>query len=175
MRVVWFGFGWVNVGMGGLGAVLPGLPSVVFFIVAAYSFSRSSPRFERWVLGLPGIGPMVADYRAGLGMARRAKFVAIASVVVFGSISAIVAYQRPWLSALIAVLCFVGILTIVFAVPLRERVLLERARERATRGTDPADGIVVVGVLVSTAETPGSAGDASGSSSRIPRDATGGG
>lgn len=125
---MWFGFGWVNVGMGGLGAVLPGLPSVVFFIVAAYSFSRSSPRFERWVLGLPGIGPMVADYRAGLGMARRAKFVAIASVVVFGSISAIVAYQRPWLSALIAVLCFVGILTIVFAVPLRERVLLERAR-----------------------------------------------
>lgn len=172
---MWFGFGWVNVGMGGLGAVLPGLPSVVFFIVAAYSFSRSSPRFERWVLGLPGIGPMVADYRAGLGMARRAKFVAIASVVVFGSISAIVAYQRPWLSALIAVLCFVGILTIVFAVPLRERVLLERARERATRGTDPADGIVVVGVLVSTAKTPGSAGDTTGSSSRIPRDATGGG
>lgn len=131
MRYVWFGVGWINVGMGGLGAVLPGLPSVVFFIVAAYSFSRSSPRFERWVLGLPGIGPMVADYRAGLGMARRAKAVAIGSVVVFGTISAIVVSDRPWLSALVAVLCLCGILTIVFAIPLRERVVDQRMQALA--------------------------------------------
>ena len=40
----------------------------VFFVIAAWCFSRSSPRLERWVLNLPHIGPLVHDYRAGLGI-----------------------------------------------------------------------------------------------------------
>lgn len=154
MRVVWFGIGWINVGIGGLGVVVPGLPSVVFFIAAAYSFSRSSPRFERWVLGLPGIGPMVADYRAGLGMARRAKIAAIVSVVFFGSISALVVSQRPWLSALIAGLCLIGIGWIVFAIPLRERVLLERARTSTPSDADAQEGIVIVAMTIGVTANP---------------------
>ncbi len=49
----------------------------MFFIVAAWCFGRSSPRFEQWVLGLPTIGRMVQEHRDGLGMPRRAKVVAI--------------------------------------------------------------------------------------------------
>ena len=48
--------GWVAVAVGAVGIVVPGLPTTVFFIIAASCFARSSPRFERWVLGLPGIG-----------------------------------------------------------------------------------------------------------------------
>ena len=66
---------------------MPGLPTTVFFVIAAACFSRSSPRFEQWVLTRPGIGPMVRDYRAGLGMPRRAKVAAITCIVVVCSIS----------------------------------------------------------------------------------------
>ena len=69
-RWVWFAVGWFAVGIGTVAIVVPGLPTTVFFIVAAACFSRSSPRFEQWVLDRPGIGPMVRDYRSGLGMPR---------------------------------------------------------------------------------------------------------
>lgn len=135
IRLIWFGFGWLNVGVGGLGVVLPVLPSTIFFIVAAYSFSRSSPRFEVWVLRLPGVGPMVRDYRDGLGMPRRAKTIAISSIVLFGTISAVAVRARPWLSLVVALLCLCGILHILYLIPLRERVLAERAAQARHLGS----------------------------------------
>src|SRR5687767_9214697 len=81
-RWLWISAGFVLVGIGGLGMILPVLPTTVFFIGAAACFARSSPRFERWVLNLPRIGPLVRDYRAGLGMPRRAKYIAISMIVV---------------------------------------------------------------------------------------------
>src|ERR687895_2122697 len=80
-RWVWFAGGWVAVALGTVGVVVPGLPTTVFFIIAASCFARSSPRFERWVLDLPRIGPLVRDYRSGLGMPRRAKVVAVTMIV----------------------------------------------------------------------------------------------
>jgi uncharacterized protein len=88
VRVLWVSAGLGCVAVGGIGIVVPGLPTTVFFIGAAACFTRSSPRLEAWVLGLPTIGPAVRDYRAGLGMPRRAKVLAITMVVVFVSLSA---------------------------------------------------------------------------------------
>lgn len=82
VRAGWVAAGLLAVALGGIGIVVPGLPTTVFFIVAAWCFSRSSPRLEQWVLGLPRVGPMVRDHRAGLGMPRRAKVVAVTMLVV---------------------------------------------------------------------------------------------
>lgn len=87
-RIGWTSLGVVAVGVGGIGIVVPGLPTTVFFIVAAWAFSKSNPRLEAWVLGLPRIGPMVRDYRAGLGMPRRAKVTAAVMIVLFVGLSA---------------------------------------------------------------------------------------
>lgn len=88
-RLGWLACGFVCVGIGAIGVVVPGLPTTVFFIAAAASFARSSPRLEAWLLSLPKVGPAVRDYRAGLGMPRRAKVVAISMIVVAVSISAV--------------------------------------------------------------------------------------
>lgn len=88
MRLIWLAAGLASVGIGGVGVVVPGLPTTVFFIIAAWCFSRSSERLEQWVLNLPAIGPMVSDYRTGLGMPKRAKVLAITSIVAACGLSA---------------------------------------------------------------------------------------
>lgn len=100
------------VGLGGIGIVVPGLPTTIFFIAAAACFTRSSPRLEAWVLGLPKIGPAVRDYRAGLGMPMRAKVVAIAMLVVSVGVSA---WLLPswWLRAIVVVAGAVGVWVIL--------------------------------------------------------------
>jgi uncharacterized membrane protein YbaN (DUF454 family) len=108
--------------VGGIGVVVPGLPTTVFFIIAASCFARSSPRFERWVLGLPTIGPMVRDYRAGLGMPRKAKVFAIATIAIVCSISAVLIGSLT-LRLIVVVLGLVGCCYVAWRVPTREQVL----------------------------------------------------
>jgi hypothetical protein len=126
-RRVWAGFGLLSVGVGGVGAVVPGLPTTVFFVIAASCFSKSSPRLERWVLELPTIGPMVRDYRAGLGISRRTKASAIAMVVVVISISAGFIIDVTPVRIAVVIAGVVGVASILFVVPTRERVMAARS------------------------------------------------
>ena len=118
-RWLWFAAGWCAVGLGSLGVIVPGLPTTVFFIVAASCFARSSPRFERWVLSLPRIGPLVADHRAGLGMPRRAKAWAIGVMLVFAGASALLAVKNVAVAAAIIGLVLVGVWYVAYRVPTR--------------------------------------------------------
>lgn len=110
--------GLVCVAVGLVGIVVPILPSTGPFICAAWCFSRSSPRLERWVLNLPTVGPLVRDYRAGLGMPMRAKWVAIGSIVVACAVSAAVALDATWARALVIALGAIGC-AVVWRVPTR--------------------------------------------------------
>jgi uncharacterized membrane protein YbaN (DUF454 family) len=132
---MWFAVGWVAVAVGSIGVVVPGLPTTVFFIIAAACFARSSPRFEQWVLDLPHIGRAVRDYRAGLGMSRRAKAFAIGMMLAFGTLSIVLTRDRVAIAATVAALLAIGALYIVFRVPTRERVLGQAAlaQEAANR------------------------------------------
>lgn len=123
LRWGWLALGWVAVAVGAVGVVVPGWPTTVFFIAAASCFARSSPRFERWVLGLPKIGPLVRDHRAGLGMPRRAKIVAMSMIVVAVSASVVLAISAPLWQALVVVLGLVGVAYVGLRVPTRELVV----------------------------------------------------
>lgn len=127
MTWLWFVAGLASVGVGAVGVVVPGLPTTVFFIVAAACFARSSPKLERWVLDLPRIGPVVRDHRAGLGMPRRAKVVAITMIVAVSLASGIFALDRLALRVTVVALGMVGAAYVCFRVPTRERVLTERS------------------------------------------------
>lgn len=125
-RWAWFAAGWLCVGLGGIGVVVPGFPTTVFFILAASCFARSSPRFERWVLDLPKIGPLVRDYRAGLGMPRRSKGFAASAIVLAAGGSAGLAIDSVAVSAVVLGLAAVGVWYVTLRVPTRERVLARR-------------------------------------------------
>jgi uncharacterized membrane protein YbaN (DUF454 family) len=111
VRLAYLLGGLLCVAVGAVGIVVPGLPTTIFFIGAAACFARCSPRLEAWVLGLPKIGPAVRDYRAGLGMPRRAKQLAIGMLVVFVGISLLV-IPAWWVRSLVAVAGIVGVVVI---------------------------------------------------------------
>ena len=72
-RSLWLAAGFASLLLGLLGAFLPVLPTTPFVILAAACFSRSSERFERWLLDHPRWGPVVADWRATRAVPLRAK------------------------------------------------------------------------------------------------------
>lgn len=125
-RVGLLGLGWVAVGLGSVGVVVPGLPTVGFFVLAAWCFARSSPRFEQWVLDLPGVGPMVRDHRRGLGMPRRAKVLAIGMMLTACTLSSL-ALGSPVAAAVIMGAGAVGTWYVAWRVPTREHELARRA------------------------------------------------
>ena len=122
-RWLWLGGGLLSVGLGTLGIIVPGLPTTVFFIVAAACFTRSSPRLEQWVLNLPRIGRTVSDYRAGLGMPRRVKVIVVTTILVVTTASALFAIDRWAIRGLVLALGLVGAGYVLFLVPTREKVL----------------------------------------------------
>lgn len=143
-RLAWAVLGLVCVGLGGIGTVLPGLPTTIFLIAAAACFSRSSPRLERWVLDLPVVGRAVRDHRDGLGMPRRAKTMATLTIAGVGTISATLLLDATAARLAVAAACTIGIAVVLWHVPTRERVLARRSAsdEEQTEGAgaDPIDG-----------------------------------
>jgi uncharacterized membrane protein YbaN (DUF454 family) len=123
LRGCWFVAGWFAVGLGAVGIIIPGLPTTVFFIIAAWCFGKSSPRFERWVLDLPRIGPMVRSYREGLGMPRRAKVAALSTMWAAIVLSSVLLRDRPRIVVIVIVLGFVGSAYILLRVPTRHSQL----------------------------------------------------
>lgn len=129
VRLVWALCGLLFVALGGIGVVVPGLPTTGFLILAAWCFSHSSPRLEAWLLSLPRFGPMISDYRAGLGMPRSAKRWAIGSIVVFSTLSCVLLRDSPARVAAIAAVALVGVLYVGLVVPTREKVMARRSIE----------------------------------------------
>jgi uncharacterized membrane protein YbaN (DUF454 family) len=81
-RPVLFVLGWFFLVIGIAGVILPLLPGTVFLILSAACFTRSSPRFERWLLDHPRLGPAVRQWRATGAIPRRTKVFAAGSMVV---------------------------------------------------------------------------------------------
>lgn len=84
--------GWTATGLALAGVVLPLLPATPFALVAAWAFARASPRFEHWLQTHRLLGPMVRDWRRRRAIPRRAKWIALASLV---SSLAALAFLRP--------------------------------------------------------------------------------
>lgn len=76
-RQAWFGLGFLALVLGFIGIFLPLLPTTPLVILAAFAFSKSSPRFERWLLGHRIFGPIIADWRANRAIAPRYKAISV--------------------------------------------------------------------------------------------------
>ncbi|MHA1597271.1 MAG: YbaN family protein [Alphaproteobacteria bacterium] len=77
MRPVLIAFGWLCVMLGAIGVVVPGMPTTVFLIAAAWAFARSSRRFHDWLYGHKVFGAALENWRRHRVIPVRAKILAI--------------------------------------------------------------------------------------------------
>lgn len=80
MRIFWLLSGFMAVGLGFIGIILPLLPTVPFLLLAAFCFARSSERFHIWLVEHPTLGPPITDWQSTGAIRRNAKWMATASI-----------------------------------------------------------------------------------------------
>lgn len=94
-----FVLGGLSFATGALGLVIPLLPTTVFWIIAAWAWSRSCPRLLRRLYDLPGAGAHVRRWMEDGTLSRRGKFFAVGGLA-FGLAMAILAlHDRPLILA----------------------------------------------------------------------------
>ncbi len=94
------------VGMGAVGVVVPGLPTTVFLIIAAWCFARSCPWLTEKLIHNRFFGPFVKYIEPGAVMPRRAKVIALCMMwtAIAGSCWLIVAREAPAFVPVVVVL-----------------------------------------------------------------------
>ncbi|MDQ1092144.1 uncharacterized membrane protein YbaN (DUF454 family) [Xanthomonas sacchari] len=81
-RALWCGLGLLMLALGLIGALLPVMPTTIFLILAAYCFSRSSPRLEAWLLTHPRYGAPLRLWREQGAISRRGKAFAASGMAI---------------------------------------------------------------------------------------------
>jgi len=66
--------------LGIIGIIVPGLPTTVFILMAAWAAARSSPRLYRWLWNHRLFGPSLRNWAQGGKVSRRAKWSATAAM-----------------------------------------------------------------------------------------------
>ncbi|MFG1376585.1 YbaN family protein [Xanthobacter autotrophicus] len=109
-----FAAGIVFLVIGAIGMVVPMLPGTVFLILAAWCFTRSSPRFEAWLLNHRWLGPGVVRWRDTGAIPPLVKLFALSSFV--GTFTGSWYFGAP-----VPVLAVLGVMFIALAIFVASR------------------------------------------------------
>ncbi len=99
LRVVLAGIGWFFIGLAFVGVFVPILPTTGPVILAAFLFSKSSERFDRWLVNNRFFGTIVTDWREGNGFTVRAKVIAVIAIVASFTITTVWALNGVYVRA----------------------------------------------------------------------------
>ncbi len=112
-RWAWWLLAYAALGLGLLGVVLPGLPTVPFILLSAWAAAQGSERLHRWLLAHRDFGPMIRDWHEHGAVTRRSKWLATGAMLASAALLLVLAwatgYSRWWAVALpIACMAIVG-------------------------------------------------------------------
>lgn len=73
MKIIYLIIGFIALVLGSIGAVLPILPTVPFFILATFCFTRGSDKIDRWFKNTAIYKKYLGSYLKGQGMTLKNK------------------------------------------------------------------------------------------------------
>ncbi len=118
-RAFWFVLGCLAVLLAAVGLFLPLLPTVPFLLFAAFCFSRSCRRCERWMLEHPRFGPHIRDWREHHAVSLRVKQFAT-SMMAISSAGSWWFLPTPW--RWLPALACAAVTWWLWSLPTRERL-----------------------------------------------------
>ena len=121
-KILWIFLGSFFVMIGAIGAVVPGLPTTLFLILAAACYIRSSQKLYDWLIKNKTFGPYLKDYREGKGMPKNAKILAVSMIIIFAGYAVIFAIEDLAIRILVAAFGLIGIFYVTFKVPVTEDI-----------------------------------------------------
>lgn len=95
MRFVMLALGFISLGLGLIGVILPLLPTVPFILLSAFCFARSSDRLHNWLLDHRAFGPLIRDWRENGAIPPRVKAIATVSIAGAFAVPAVLGV-KPW-------------------------------------------------------------------------------
>ena len=110
MRWLWALIGFVFLGIGAVGLVLPLWPTTIFWIVAVFCLAESHPKVRDWIYARPGIGPIVQDFVERGEISRKSKYVAIGGMLLACALSGWFLRASPLALAILVGAIAIGIL-----------------------------------------------------------------
>ncbi|MEX0959377.1 MAG: YbaN family protein [Burkholderiales bacterium] len=120
MRALYLCLGTACVALGGIGLLMPVLPTTPFLLVAAACYARASPRFYNTLLNHPSFGPLIVEWRRYRSIPWRVKLIAISLMSATLATSILIFVEYPPLRIALA---FLGIMLAIwlYRIPSRDR------------------------------------------------------
>jgi uncharacterized membrane protein YbaN (DUF454 family) len=109
-RALLAGTGVCAVGLAGVGVVVPGMPTTVFLIVAAWCFARSSPGLTDRLIRTRFFLPFLQYIEPGARMPRRAKVAAVSIMWLAITLSCVLLASRGVTPVVLALIAGLGVL-----------------------------------------------------------------
>lgn len=103
--------------LGGIGIILPMLPTTPFVLCAAGCFAASSPKLYRRLEGTKYFGEYIRNYRNKTGISERARWIGIGFLWLTLTISALISC-KPFV---IIILTIVGISVTIHLLTIRHK------------------------------------------------------
>jgi uncharacterized protein len=103
LRLFYLSLGWLFVGLGIVGIVIPILPTAPFLLCAVWAFSRSSPELAEKLRNHPKAGPYIRAWQDHGAIPTTGKVLAVTMMTVMGVYLAKFSALPGWASAIACV------------------------------------------------------------------------
>ncbi|HZH92557.1 MAG TPA: YbaN family protein [Tissierellaceae bacterium] len=120
MKVIFVTLGFISVGIGAIGAVLPVLPTTPFLLLGSYFLAKGSDRFNDWLKGTKLYKDNLESFERNRSMTRRTKtyLMTLSSSMIWLSIFMV---DKPYLKAMLVVIDLFKFYYFIFRIKTEEK------------------------------------------------------
>ena len=134
-KIVWIVLGFLSLGLGAVGAVLPFLPTFPFLMLTLFCFAKSSERLHRWFIGTRLYKNNLESYVVSRSMTARTKITIMASVTIVMTIGFLLMSRVPAARVVLVIVWLCHALYFVFGVKtLKEEETLKTGKPFSESG-----------------------------------------